>query len=483
VLVAALAAMLALLVAGAVRELGPVGLLLPVALVIAAILVTRPVLTLALVVGLTIFCEGPEFGLFSFSSNLYLELYKGLSLLDVLVALVVISAFLDMLRNERPLRVPRPLAVGLVTLALAMLAGAYVGHKAGTSLRFSVFSEHILFYLLLMPLAIANLDLDARQIKRLLTGAMVLAVVKAIIGLVEIALRLGKPIEGSARLTYYEPTANWVIMIALLAIVAALLLRVTRPRWILLSSPLLIICLLFSYRRSFWIAAVLGLLLVILVGTSPVGRRLLVPASLAVAVAIWLLGSLNFQSNLPIVKRVDSISLSRLEANREDRYRIDERTNVLANIKEHPIIGLGVGIPWQATAAPLSIEHEEGRDYVHFAALWFWLKLGVLGLCAYVAIMIGCVVLSWQAWRRSPDPWLRAFALASLCGLAGLIVMDTTASFTGVEARFTVVLAAQVGLLALLARGADSEGAGRISQGADRISQGADRISPAESSA
>ncbi len=482
-LVAAGAAMLALLVAAAVRELGPAGLLLPVALVIAAILLTRPVLTLALVVGLTIFCEGPEFGLFSFSSNLYLQLYKGLSLLDVLVGLVVISAFLDMLRNERPLRVPRPLAVGLVTLALAMLAGAYVGHKAGTSLRFSVFSEHVLFYLLLLPLAVANLDLDARQIKRMLAGAMVLAVVKAIMGLIEIALRFGKPIEGSARLTYYEPTANWVIMIALLAIVAALLLRVTRPRWILLSSPLLIACLLFSYRRSFWIAAVLGLLLVILFGTSPIGRRLIVPASLAVAVAIWLLGSLNFQSNLPLVKRVDSLSLSRLEANREDRYRIDERANVVAEIKEHPIAGLGVGIPWQATAAPLSIEHEEGRDYVHFAALWFWLKLGVLGVCAYVAIMIGCIVLAWQAWRRSLDPWLRAFGLASVCGIAGLIVMDTTASFTGVEARFTVVLAAQVGLLALLARGADPKGAGGISQGVERISHGLDRISPAESSA
>ncbi len=138
---------------------------------------------------------------------------------------------------------------------------------------------------------------------------------------------------------------------------------------------------------------------------------------------------------------------------------------LLAEIKEHPITGLGVGIPWQATAAPLSIEHEEGRDYVHFAALWFWLKLGVLGLCAYVAIMIGCIVLAWQAWRRLLDPWLRAFALASVCGIAGLIVMDTTASFTGVEARFTVVLAAQVGLLALLARGADPKGAGGTPDG------------------
>jgi hypothetical protein len=35
--------------------------------------------------------------------------------------------------------------------------------------------------------------------------------------------------------------------------------------------------------------------------------------------------------------------------------------------------------------------------------------------------------------------------------------MDTTASFTGIDARFTLVLGVQIGLLALLARrGADA---------------------------
>jgi O-antigen ligase len=110
-------------------------------------------------------------------------------------------------------------------------------------------------------------------------------------------------------------------------------------------------------------------------------------------------------------------------------------------------------VPWQATAAPLSVEHGlEGREYVHFAALWYWLKLGVLGLCAYVGLIAGSLVVAWRAWRRTREPMLRAFALASVCGIAGLITMDTTASFTGVEPRFTLVLAVQIGLLALLAR-------------------------------
>lgn len=455
-LAAAAAAVLALLMAAGIKLLGTIGVLLPLVVLLAAILLTRPLLTLVLVVGLTIFCEGPGFGLLGFTADLYTQVYKDISLLDLLVGLVVVSAFLDVLRHERPLRIPRPLAFGLATLALAMAAGAFVGHASGVSLRYSIFSEHVLFYLLLVPIAVANLDLDERQITRLLAGTFALAVVKAVLGLVEVSLHLGQPIERSSTLTYYEPTANWLMMIILLAVLAALVARTRRPSWVLLASPLLIACLLLSYRRSFWIASVLGLLLVLLLGTSPAGRRLLIPAALAVAGAIWLLGSLHFQSNLPVVKRVNSLSLGTLEANSEDRYRTDERANVLAEISAHPISGLGVGVPWQATAVPLSVEHEEGREYVHFAALWFWLKLGVLGLCAYVGLIVGSMVLAWQAWRRTLHPWLSAFALASVCGIAGLIVMDTTASFTGVETRFTLVLAAQLGLLGVLARRGDA---------------------------
>jgi hypothetical protein len=100
---------------------------------------------------------------------------------------------------------------------------------------------------------------------------------------------------------------------------------------------------------------------------------------------------------------------------------------------------------------PLSVEHEGGRDYVHFAALWFWLKLGILGLFAYIAVIAGAMTLAWKAWRSAPEPLLRAFGLASLAGIAGLVVMETTASFTGVDPRFTVIFATQVGLLAQLA--------------------------------
>ncbi len=448
---AAAAAATALLAFAGVHKLGTAGLLVPVALVLAVIMLSRPLAAVTLVVGLAVLCEGPDFGILTFTSHLYTQVYRDISLLDVLVALAILAVGLDVLRHRRPLRLPRPLVLPLAILALAMVAGVVTGRAAGASLRFAVASEHVLAYLLLLPIAVANLDLDRRQVRSLITGAMALAIVKAVIGLVEVAGHHGLSIEGASTLTYYEPAANWLIMIAILTIFAAVLARARLPLWMLLGSPLLIVCLVLSYRRSFWIGAVLGLLLVLLLGTSPAGRRLLLPAGLGLVAAIWLLGSINFQSQLPVVKRVTSLAPTRLEANVEDRYRLDERANVLGAIGEHPITGLGVTIPWTAAVQPLSVEHEEGRQYVHFAALWFWLKLGVLGLCAYVGLILGSMWVAWEAWRGSREPLLRAFALASLCGIAGLVAIDTTASFTGVEPRFTLLFGMQVGLLALLA--------------------------------
>jgi hypothetical protein len=448
---AAAMAATALLALAGIHKLGAAGLLAPLAIVALVILLLRPLLAVCVVVGLTILCEGPTFGLLTFTTHFFVHVYKYLTLLDLLVGVAVLSVAIELMRTRRPLWVPRPLRPAVVFLSLGMLVGAVVGHAAGAGIRFALGSEDVLFYLLALPLAVANLQLDTRRLTQLLAGAGALAALKAVLGLIEVAGHYGSAIEGTATLSYYEPTANWLILIAVLAILAAVLMRARPPLWMTLSAPLLLACLALSYRRSFWIAAVLGIVLVLLIATSPGGRRVLVQAVTALAVTIWLLGSINFQSQLPIVKRVASLSPSKLEANQQDRYRLDERANVLAAIGEHPFTGLGITVPWSASAHPLPVEREEGRQYVHFAALWFWLKLGILGLLAYVAVMVGSMTLAWRAWRVAQEPLLRAFGLASLAGIAGLVAMDTTASFTGVDPRFTVLFATQLGLLARLA--------------------------------
>jgi O-Antigen ligase len=451
------AGVITLLAIAGVDKLGTIGFVLPLAAVVTTVLISRPLVAVGLRVGITILAEGGTFGLFNFTGKLYEQAFKDVTILDLIVLLAVASVAVDVLRSGRAIWIPRPLALPLLALMLAMMCGLVVAHAAGVTLHFAIFAENILAYLLWIPIAVANLDINRKQITWLLGILMGLAIFKALLGVIVVVGHMGASIEGSSTLSYYEPAANWLIMIALLSVAALALMRFRAKPWIWLGTPLLLASLVLSYRRSFWIATILGLMLLLLLGSTSATRKALVPAVLAIIASIWLIGSINFQSQAPVVKRLATLAPSKLEANAEDRYRLDERANVLGNIKEHPIEGLGIDVPWKATVRPLPIEHEDGREYVHFAALWYWMKLGILGLWAYIMIIGGAIVLSWQAWRASREPYLRGFALASMCGALGLIAMDTTASFTGVDPRFTILFAAQLGLLARLKRTADEQ--------------------------
>jgi len=438
----------------ATRRIGTEGLLAPLALVLVGIVLMRPVLAVALLLTVAIVFEGIVGA--GAVPSLYAPLSGRVSPFELLVVLVLVAIAGDVLRARRPLRAPpRPLSLALALLALAMCAGVVTALGNGVGTRTAIEALRVLLMLLLLPLAIVNLDLDQRQIKQLLALAAALGIAKAIAGLVLTSSGGGLEIEDGATLTYYEPAANWVMLVAIVAVVAALLQRMRPPLWLLLGTPLLVASLVLSYRRSFWIAAVFALLLVLLLSTTPSGRRMLVPASLLVAGAIWVLGSTGFQAQTPLGQRIASLSPSRLTTNKSDRYRIDERANVLGELRRHPISGLGLKVPWAASVQPLPVEYPNGRDYVHFAPLWWWLKMGILGLVAYFAVIGSGVLLAWRTWRLQQDRLLAAFGIGSACALLGLMVMDTTASFTGVDVRLTVLLGVQLGVIATLSSGGE----------------------------
>ena len=455
------------------RKFGVAGLTAPLVLALVAVVFLRPVVAVSTTVALTILCEGPTFGI-SATAELYRNLYGGLEPLDILVLLAFFSVGFDLLRRHRQPRLPATPALAVVLVALATLSGVAVGDGAGMGLKEAVLSVHVLPFLIAMPLAVYNLDLDEAQLVSAVRWLLVLAEIKAAAGLTVMRLGLSTDVVSGTNITYSEPTANWITMIAVLGLLGAGLGGALRPesrrstgtpeRWhrrlgqhmngrlLLLGLPLPVASLLLSYRRSFWIAAVVGIVLVVAVASTPGKRVMIVICALLIGAGIWAAGSVSFQAQSPIVQRVQSLSPSNLETNAEDRYRLDERANVIAEIKRSPIGGLGADVPWVAIARPLGLEHVGGRLYVHFALLWWWLKLGILGAAAYIAVLASLALLAFRTWRRNAIPELRYFGLASLCAVAGLVAIETTASFTGVDARFSVIIGAQLGLLAAMAQ-------------------------------
>jgi hypothetical protein len=149
----------------------------------------------------------------------------------------------------------------------------------------------------------------------------------------------------------------------------------------------------------------------------------------------------------PVRERVASISTHRIEANRYDSYRISEQINVIHALRGSPLLGLGLGVPWEASS-PLTLQFDNARVYSHFIVTALWLKIGVLGVLAYLVLMGGALRCAWLMWSRSPTPTRAAAGLAAGAGMAGLLLAETTASFTGVEVRETVLVGVVLGLLA-----------------------------------
>jgi hypothetical protein len=450
--VAVVSASAALLTVASLRY-GLAVLLLPVAAVAALVLVRRPAVAVGLLVTVVVLGERQDTGFFPFTSALYDPVGGALSPVEVLLGLALLAVVLDRAAARRPLRLGGPLALPLALVVLAALAGAATGWAGGASLSEIVYAGRQLAYVVVVPVLVLNVIQTTEDAQRALGFGAALALVKAVLGLAGAAAGAGIEVDGAV-ITYYEPVANWLSLLLVVGVVAALLLRARPPLWLLAGTPLAALSLALSLRRSFWIGAALALLLVALLGSRPLHRRLVVPAVLMLAIATWAVSSVGFQAfqaQGPLVERARSLEPSRIEVNAEDRYRIDERANVVAELRRHPVAGLGLGIDWTASH-PLPVEHESGRGYTHVVAFWWWLKLGILGLAAYISFALTCLGMSWQVWRRSTEPRLAAAGLTFLCSLTALALVETVGSFTGVDQRFSVVIAAMAGLLAALHR-------------------------------
>ena len=417
---------------------------------IAVVRYPGPVLVAA--IGAVVLCENAGFGLLPQTRHLYDDLVKGLMPVDALLALALVGTAAQVIQDRRAVRLPAPpLTFALVLLGLGVVSGILVGREAGVGVSSAALLIHAFAYIILVPLVAVNLRVGDRDVVRLLGACTALALLKALLGLLVVATGRGDIIEGSS-LTYYEPAANWLMTVVLLSIVAAALARVRLPWWVLATAPLLLTSLVLSYRRSFWIADLLGLALVVLLGLSSGGRKVVLPGAVLVGAAVWALGGVALQSDTPLGQRVQSLSPTSIAVKPDERYRLDERANVWHAIKAEPVSGLGLGVPWQATARPLPVEVNPEHQYVHFAVLFWWLKLGVLGLLAYAGMLVAGVLMSLRVWRRSRVPVIRAFGLGSLCSMVGLAVIETTATFSGSDVRFTLLLAGQLALLSVLWR-------------------------------
>jgi O-antigen ligase len=300
-------------------------------------------------------------------------------------------------------------------------------------------------YLLVVPAVTFLVVRSHARASSLVLLLLVLAVIKAVEGAFLGAVPIGAAAAG-VNPVFYNPASNWLLVTLLAGIAAAWVSRVHVPTVLLAAVPIAMIALLVSQRRGFWIALLAALVAVLLISVPRHRARVLaaVAATSLLLGAIWLTPVAAFDS---AHERVATLSPAGIASSKEDRYRLTERRNVLATIAQQPVTGIGMGVPWEARR-PMTVEYQGARYYAHIIVLFFWLKMGLVGVAAYLLVMGTALYYGMSASRRGATPLLRVAGLAFAASTLGLALAETTGSHTGSNLRHTIIFGVCLGLAA-----------------------------------
>jgi hypothetical protein len=433
----------------AIHVVGPVGALGPAIAVAGLVLLRFPAAALGLLLAGVVLIDNTDIGLIPAEPRFYETIAGGLTILDVLLIVGLIGV---VIRNRRELSLmswPRPFGVPLAILGLAILFGMITAHWAHPEVDTKELLHRASYgvYIIVVPILTVNVLRSTKALRTFAVIAAALAAWKGISGTYAALSGVGAIVEGQT-VSYLEPLSNLLMLVFILGVAIALVRKQKLPFWILATVPFDVLALALSYRRSFWIGAVLALLVVIVLASRHRGRAVLAIGGVAIALA--LVATFSFggagSGTSPLLERASSLTPSGVDTNRGDRYRNDERKNVIANLEEHPWTGIGLGVPWRIhypTAEALD------RRYTHLAVLAYWLDFGPLGVIAYVGLFGSFLWVSFGVWKRHRDQVVRIAALAIFGAILAMIVVELTATFTGVDPRISIVLGAALGWLSV----------------------------------
>ena len=212
---------------------------------------------------------------------------------------------------------------------------------------------------------------------------------------------------------YQTPNAVALFLVPLIAVASAMVVYAPdrRDRWasavfLLLGLP----AALLTFSRGGYVALlVIGVLLAV----THRSRRWLVPALVVIAVAF---------SRIPAVASRIGHQLNPTDPNNSLDQRVRLWKATLRMLQDHPLFGTGLS-GFSRTINPYRnvSGYTDQLIYPHNILLNFWTETGLLGLAAFVWILVQAVRLAWRGWRAGSAAW-RPLQLGVLLALVGMVM-------------------------------------------------------------
>jgi O-antigen/teichoic acid export membrane protein len=360
---------------------------------------------------------------------------------DVLLLGGLARAILALLEHPPARRARWMLAVLLAVLAAAALQavhGVANGYEAGTAgAELRVLAGFGAAAVALPLLA------DPATRRRLLNGLLGVGLAVGLWGMVQWTVDIPFTAAGDAgvregvRLTEggrgQIQGGLFAFPVAVVMGVAALLSRELRARaLVVVMVALNAVGLLLTYERTFWVATLLALA-VLVARSAPRQRvRALVAGPALVGLALAVLAVAAPRDVEAAGERL--LSIGQYDRDLSVRFRLTETRHVMGEIERHPLAGAGLGatILWGRAYEGVRPTTE---SFAHNGYLWLAWKLGAPA-AALLVLLLGAAVL-----LRGPPDAMRLGAQASLLLLLVASVTFPAFNTLGITATMGVLLA------------------------------------------
>jgi O-Antigen ligase len=368
----------------------------------------------------------------------------------------------DVRRELSSLAMRRESVVTAIFLA-AVVGGVAVGVENGASFHEASFRvRDMLFYAAFWP-ALAALTKGRRRTVFTLVSAGVVVVVilqtiQSIVGPSTRLFLIGSSdlastftSDGTGFLRVRPPGLTTVYIVAGFALARVLWGPARRRLFGWGMTAVTLTGVILSLNRNMLLGLALGLCAAALV--APQKHRFVVLAA-ALGMALFGFGlaaqGSGVESN-PIVSRITSITNYSGLKKQTLNDRFYENHLAFQRIRDHPIGGLG----WGPDYGAMLVSSDDGflvsqpRSFMHQQYLWIWMRAGILGLLALVAMLV-LGIWNGARWCRAKhgddDSWLGAGVVVSLVAMAAssnvaiyLTPPDSTVPLVGVLALAAVM--------------------------------------------
>ncbi|GFO68112.1 hypothetical protein GMLC_16910 [Geomonas limicola] len=340
----------------------------------------------------------------------------------------------------------------------ALLSIVLLGMDLNTVLRlFRVVSYYLIYFM------ITNLVCTKQQIRFLVNALFLVAALVVVAMLVQLVmgdsvqLIPGKQyrvdvMEAEVDAMRLQPPGQTLLFACLLTVIA--LLTNLRSALSLRSRYLYLLALLgagvlLTYVRTYLLALALVITLYFVVARPEQRLRLAKFVMLGMllfallAAGGWGAGG-KFQSTLTAMsgRFLTLFAGKELVQTNSLNDRQIENSYALKEIREHPLLGIGLG---QDYRPKLYGPDDEITYYVHNVYLWLVLDFGLPGCLVFFLFYLTFLVRAFKSARNEPDPYLRSIAVgALLMGVAALPMALVIPLF--LEWHSIVVLAILIGL-------------------------------------